>query len=189
MKSLYVGENSSLSNEKTNFDLFTRDPPVKDNKISNYISCINNSPAPGLDKNDSIKETFNNNNNNSKNEIEKDIQIKKYTIEIDKKEENNNFNFNNEDTKSKLDNGQLLIDSINYGFIPFFVKIEDRNPVYLIANKGTIFNNILKRYLNGNGNININNCIFYNDGEIIDRNMALENLNIKPLCIIIGKRE
>ena len=187
MKSIYVGENSKLSNEKTNFDLFTPNSPVKDNKESNYISCINNSPAPDLDKNDNIKETFN--NNNSKNEIEKDIQIKKYRNEIDNKGENNNLNFNNEDTQSILDNGQLLIDSINYGFTPFFIKIEDYNPVYVIANKGTIFNNILKRYINDNVNININNCIFYNDGEIIDRNMALENLNIKPLCIIIGKRE
>ena len=47
----------------------------------------------------------------------------------------------------------------------------------------------MKRYINYNGNINRNIYIFYNDGEIIDKNKSLENLNIKPLSIIIGKKE
>ena len=186
MKSIFEGENSNFNDENNNFNLIPPNTPIKDNKQSNYISCINSSPAPGLDRNNNfnnIKISIN------KNYSDNDIQIKKYTNEIDKNEENKKFNLNNEGTQSILDNGQLLIDSINYGFIPFFIKIEDYNPVYLIANKGTIFKNILTRYINDLGNININDCIFYNNGEIIDKNMSLENLNIDPLSIIIGKRE
>ena len=56
-----------------------------------------------------------------------------------------------------IDDGQLVIDSINYGYIPFFIKIEDDNPLYFIAHKNI--------------------------------NMPLEDLNIKPLSIIIGSKE
>ena len=101
----------------------------------------------------------------------------------------NIFNNDTNNNKSILDDGQLLIDSVNFGFIPFFIKLEDYDPLYFIANKETIFKNILKRYITDNGNININNYIFYNNGEIIDKNLSLENLNILPLSIIIGKKE
>ena len=124
------------------------------------------------------------------NIIEKDSNNKIYTNEIENNEVNFQNNSNNDiNNSSILENGQLLIDSINCGFIPFFIKIEDYDPFYFVANKETVFKNILKRYITDNGNININNYIFYNNGEIIDKNKSLENLKILPLSIIIGKKE
>ena len=192
MKSILIGGNSSIDNEKSNFNIFPLKTPSLENKSSNNVSSLNTSAAPNIYKNsdfDDVKQSQK--KNYSINNIEKDLNNKNYTSDINNKEENlqNIFNNDTNNNKSILDDGQLLIDSVNFGFIPFFIKLEDYDPLYFIANKETIFKNILKRYITDNGNININNYIFYNNGEIIDKNLSLENLNILPLSIIIGKKE
>ena len=58
---------------------------------------------------------------------------------------------------------------------------------YILLQIKKLFSKIY--YITDNGNININNYNFYNNGEIIDKNLSLENLNILPLSIIIGKKE
>ena len=175
MKSIFIEDYSNLNNEKSNFNLFPSVTPSNDSKSSNFISGLNISAAPNLSINNNI--------------IESVINEKRYTNDIKNEEDNFEINSNNKNDQSIFDNGQLFIDIINNGFIPFFIKIEDYNPLYFIANKETIFKNILKRYITDKGKKNINSYIFYNNDEIIDKNMSLENLNIKPLSIIIGKRE
>ena len=191
MKSIIFEGNSSINKEKSNFNFFPLKTPSNENKSSINISCLNKSAAPNINKNSNIddkKEPLN--KNLSINDIEKDSNNKIYTNEIENKEVNFQNNSNNDiNNSSILENGQIFIDSINCGFMPFFIKIEDYDPFYFIANKETIFKNILKRYITDNGNININNYIFYNNGEIIDKNKSLENLKIQPLSKIIGKKE
>ena len=192
MKSILIGVNSSIDNEKSNFNIFPLKTPSIENNSTNNVSCLNNSAAPNINQNsdfDNVKQSQN--KNYSINNIEKDMNNKNHTNDINNKEENlqNNFINDTNNDKSLLDDRQLLIDSVNFGFIPFFIKLEDYDPLYFIANKETIFKNILKGYITGNGNINLNNYIFYNNGEIIDKNMSLDNLNILPLSVIIGKKE
>ena len=190
MKSLFIEDYSNLNNEKSNFNLFPSVTPSNDSKSSNFISGLNISAAPNLSINNNInniKESQKKNHSN--NVIDSVINEKRYTSDIKSEENNFEINSNNKNDQSIFDNGQLFIDIINNGFIPFFIKIEDYNPLYFIANKETIFKNILKRYITDKGKKNINSYIFYNNDEIIDKNMSLENLNIKPLSIIIGKRE
>ena len=192
MKSILIGVNSSIDNEKSNFNIFPLKTPSIENNSTNNVSCLNNSAAPNINQNsdfDNVKQSQN--KNYFINNIEKDMNNKNHTNDINNKEENLQTNFINDtnNDKSLLDDRQLLIDSVNFGFIPFFIKLEDYDPLYFIANKETIFKNILKGYITGNGNINLNNYIFYNNGEIIDKNMSLDNLNILPLSVIIGKKE
>jgi len=190
MKSIFIEDYSNLNNEKSNFNLFPSVTPSNDSKSSNFISGLNISAAPNLSINNNINNIKESQKKiHSNNIIESVINEKRYTNDIKNEEDNFEINSNNKNDQSIFDNGQLFIDIINNGFIPFFIKIEDYNPLYFIANKETIFKNILKRYITDKGKKNINSYIFYNNDEIIDKNMSLENLNIKPLSIIIGKRE
>ena len=130
----------------------------------------------------------NNNEKNIKFELKMKIINKNNENEIKTFENDSSINFNNDkNNESVIDDGQLIIDSINYGYIPFFIKIEDDKPLYFIAHKKTIFKNILYRRINTIKNLN--NYNFFNNGAIIDINVPLEDLNIKPLSIIIGKKE
>ena len=163
MKSIFIEDYSKINNEKSNFNLFPSVTPSNDSKSSNFISGLNISAAPNF----SINNNINNikeykKKNHSNNVIESIINEKRYTNDIKSEEDNFEINSNNKNDQSIFDNGQLFIDIINNGFIPFFIKIEDYNPLYFIANKETIFKNILKRYITDKGKKNINSYIFYN---------------------------
>ena len=186
-------DNSNSNKEDSNFNLLPQNSTSNDMQLSNCISLINNSPDPNTNININNNYLHNieepkNNINNFYNINSNNANYKNNENEIKTFENDSSINFNNDkNNESVIDDGQLIIDSINYGYIPFFIKIEDDKPLYFIAHKKTIFKNILYRRINTNKNLN--NYNFYNNGAIIDKNVPLEDLNIKPLSIIIGAKE
>ena len=189
MKSTSICNDSKSDKEDSNFNLLSQNTNLQDKPLSNCISQINNSAASDLNINNNLYNLEETNNiNNFYNAKSNDVDSKNNKNEIiDFKNDSRIDIDNSKNNKSIIDDGQLVIDSINYGYIPFFIKIEDDNPLYFIAHKKTIFKNILYRRINTIKNLN--NYNFFNNGAIIDINLPLEDLNIKPLSIIIGSKE
>ena len=189
MKSTSICNDSKSDKEDSNFNLLSQNTNLQDKPLSNCISQINNSAASDLNINNNLYNLEETNNiNNFYNAKSNDVDSKNNKNEIiDFKNDSRIDIDNSKNNESIIDDGQLVIDSINYGYIPFFIKIEDDNPLYFIAHKKTIFKNILYRRINTIKNLN--NYNFFNNGTIIDINMPLEDLNIKPLSIIIGLKE
>ena len=189
MKSTSICNDSKSDKEDSNFNLLSQNTNLQDKPLSNCISLINNSAASDLNINNNLYNLEETNNiNNFYNAKSNDVDSKNNKNEIiDFKNDSRIDIVNSKNNESIIDDGQLVIDSINYGYIPFFIKIEDDNPLYFIAHKKTIFKNILYRRINTIKNLN--NYNFFNNGAIIDINVPLEDLNIKPLSIIIGSKE
>ena len=189
MKSTSICNDSKSDKEDSNFNLLSQNTNLQDKPLSNCISQINNSAASDLNINNNLYNLEETNNiNNFYNAKSNDVDNKNNKNEIiDFKNDSRIDIDNSKNNESIIDDGQLVIDSINYGYIPFFIKIEDDNPLYFIAHKKTIFKNILYRRINTIKNLN--NYNFFNNGAIIDINVPLEDLNIKPLSIIIGSKE
>ena len=189
MKSTSICNDSKSDKEDSNFNLLSQNTNLQDRPLSNCISLINNSAASDLNINNNLYNLEETNNiNNFYNAKSNDVDSKNNKNEIiDFKNDSRIDIVNSKNNESIIDDGQLMIDSINYGYIPFFIKIEDDNPLYFIAHKKTIFKNILYRRINTIKNLN--NYNFFNNGAIIDINVPLEDLNIKPLSIIIGSKE
>ena len=189
MKSTSICNDSKSDKEDSNFNLLSQNTNLQDKPLSNCISQINNSAASDLNINNNLYNLEETNNiNNFYNAKSNDVDSKNNKNEIiDFKNDSRIDIDNSKNNESIIDDGQLVIDSINYGYIPFFIKIEDDNPLYFIAHKKTIFKNILYRRINTIKNLN--NYNFFNNGAIIDINVPLEDLNIKPLSIIIGSKE
>ena len=189
MKSTSICNDPKSDKEDSNFNLLSQNTNLQDKPLSNCISQINNSAASDLNINNNLYNLEETNNiNNFYNAKSNDVDSKNNKNEIiDFKNDSRIDIDNSKNNESIIDDGQLVIDSINYGYIPFFIKIEDDNPLYFIAHKKTIFKNILYRRINTIKNLN--NYNFFNNGAIIDINVPLEDLNIKPLSIIIGSKE
>ena len=189
MKSTSICNDFKSDKEDSNFNLLSQNTNLQDKPLSNCISLINNSAASDLNINNNLYNLEETNNiNNFYNAKSNDVDSKNNKNEIiDFKNDSRIDIDNSKNNESIIDDGQLVIDSINYGYIPFFIKIEDDNPLYFIAHKKTIFKNILYRRINTIKNLN--NYNFFNNGAIIDINVPLEDLNIKPLSIIIGSKE
>ena len=137
MKSTSICNGPKSDKEDSNFNLLSQNTNLQDKQLSNCISQINNSAASDLNINNNLYNLEEINNiNNFYNAKSNDVDSKNNKNEIiDFKNDSRIDIDNSKNNESIIDDGQLVIDSINYGYIPFFIKIEDDNPLYFIAHK------------------------------------------------------
>lgn len=190
MNPIIITDNSHLSKEKSNFNLFSSISSTKNSINDNSDLGYNISAAPSLIIENEIKNNEEKDEKNNEVIILNDKNNKNYNNKININKDDLKFNINNnENNISLLNDKNLLKQSIQDGFIPFFIKIGKDKPLYFIVKKETIFNKIIKTFITDTGNSNINSYTFFNNGKKIDKNISIENLKIKPLSIIIGIKD
>ena len=190
MNPIIITDNSHLSKEKSNFNLFSLISSTKNSINDNSDLGYNISAAPSLIIENEIKNNEEKDDKNNEVIILNDKNNKNYNNKKDINKDDVKFNINNNDNNiSLLNDKNLLKQSIQDGYIPFFIKIGKDKPLYFIVKKETIFNKIIKTFITDTGNSNINSYTFFNNGKKIDKNISIDNLKIKPLSIIIGIKD
>lgn len=158
----------------------SRDLSGSKGEISALIDMIGNGKEDNnlnkfLDTNISNNNLSENNSNNFKN-----INNEKLNQINNKKKEllssnitNNNMEFKNE-----------VKEMINKGYIPFFIKAKDFNPVFYYGKPHSKLRTVIEQYIKKvNGSNEIQN-LFYYKNKLIDLDSTLGELKLKPLSLI-----
>ena len=161
-----------------------------DNKNENYFisSNIFSDEINKKSSNNKEKEENLSSNNKKYNDIEEKIYTN--NPDITKGEDNDyikiteNKNSINEYNDDSLKLKDKVMEMYNKGYLPLFLRMYSQSPTFYYAKFNNNLKTILNAYLKLNGYNPDDKYTLINDGEILDQNIPIDNLELKPLSII-----
>ena len=137
--------------------------PQNDNENSNFnLLSSNNS------ENKNISQNVNFSNNLSA------------APEFNQNDENLNLNI----IMNNLNDKGNMVQMMERGLLPLFIKIEKYKPIFFMCNKRAKLKKIINAYAKMFNIENISNYIFYKGNEKLNINLTIEDSNVKNFDII-----
>ena len=137
--------------------------PQNDNENSNFnLLSSNNS------ENKNISQNVNFSNNLSA------------APEFNQNDENLNLNI----IMNNLNDKGNMVQMMERGLLPLFIKIEKYKPIFFMCNKRAKLKKIINAYAKMFTIENISNYIFYKGNEKLNINLTIEDSNVKNFDII-----
>ena len=137
--------------------------PQDDNENSNFnLLSSNNS------ENKNISQNINFSNNLSA------------APEFNQNDENLNLNI----IMNNLNDKGNMVQMMERGLLPLFIKIEKYKPIFFMCNKRAKLKKIINAYAKMFNIENISNYIFYKGNEKLNINLTIEDSNVKNFDII-----
>ena len=137
--------------------------PQDDNENSNFnLLSSNNS------ENKNISQNINISNNLSA------------APEFNQNHENLNLNI----IMNNLNDKGNMVQMMERGLLPLFIKIEKYKPIFFMCNKRAKLKKIINAYAKMFNIENISNYIFYKGNEKLNINLTIEDSNVKNFDII-----
>ena len=137
--------------------------PQDDNENSNFnLLSSNNS------ENKNISQNINFSNNLSA------------APEFNQNHENLNLNI----IMNNLNDKGNMVQMMERGLLPLFIKIEKYKPIFFMCNKRAKLKKIINAYAKMFNIENISNYIFYKGNEKLNINLTIEDSNVKNFDII-----
>ena len=137
--------------------------PQNDNENSNFnLLSSNNS------ENKNISQNINFSNNLSA------------APEFNQNDENLNLNI----IMNNLNDKGNMVQMMERGLLPLFIKIEKYKPIFFMCNKRAKLKKIINAYAKMFNIENISNYIFYKGNEKLNINLTIEDSNVKNFDII-----
>ena len=183
-------EINSMNNTPSNINVSIKKEGNENNKNENYFisSNIFSDEINKKSSNNKEKEENLSSNNKKYNDIEEKIYTN--NPDITKGEDNdyikitenkNNINEYNDDSLKLKDK---VMEMYNKGYLPLFLRMYSQSPTFYYAKFNNNLKTILNAYLKLNGYNPDDKYTLINDGEILDQNIPIDNLELKPLSII-----
>ena len=96
----------------------------------------------------------------------------------------NNENLNLNIIMDNLNDKGNMVQMMERGLLPIFIKIEKYKPIFFMCNKRAKLKKILNAYAKMFNIENISNYIFYKGNEKLNINLTIEDSNVKNFDII-----
>ena len=96
----------------------------------------------------------------------------------------NNENLNLNIIMDNLNDKGNMVQMMERGLLPLFIKIEKYKPIFFMCNKRAKLKKIINAYAKMFNIENISNYIFYKGNEKLNINLTIEDSNVKNFDII-----
>ena len=96
----------------------------------------------------------------------------------------NNENLNLNIIMNNLNDKGNMVQMMERGLLPLFIKIEKYKPIFFMCNKRAKLKKIINAYAKMFNIENISNYIFYKGNEKLNINLTIEDSNVKNFDII-----
>ena len=137
---------------------------------------------PQDDNENSIFNLLSSNNSENKN-ISQNINFSNNLSaapEFNQNDENLNLNI----IMDNLNDKGNMVQMMERGLLPLFIKIEKYKPIFFMCNKRAKLKKIINAYAKMFNIENISNYIFYKGNEKLNINLTIEDSNVKNFDII-----
>ena len=137
---------------------------------------------PQDDNENSNFNLFSSNNSENKN-ISQNINFSNNLSaapEFNQNDENLNLNI----IMDNLNDKGNMVQMMERGLLPLFIKIEKYKPIFFMCNKRAKLKKIINAYAKMFNIENISNYIFYKGNEKLNINLTIEDSNVKNFDII-----